>query len=314
AAVAAGLCPFSLGTDTAGSIRIPAAWNGVAGLKPTYGRVSIHNVVAQSFTADHAGPLARSVADLALVLQAIAGFDPRDPEASREPVPDYAAALEGGVGGLRIGVPRELLALGMEPAVEGALDAARRVLQELGCEVDGISVPLLAEATPINKTVIMAETTARHDEWAGTWFAGRERVYGADVAEWLEIGRTIPAPDFVRASRRRRRLADDLRAALTRVDLLLVPTAPCVAPPFGASTVRLGGRDVGLLDVAIHFLCAFSLAGLPALSVPAGFDPASGLPVGIQLVGRAFDEANVLRAGHAFERATGHHRRHPDLG
>lgn len=311
AALAAGLCPVALGTDTAGSIRLPAALTGVAGLKPTYGRVSCAGVVAQSFSADHAGPMARSVADLALVLAVIAGADPSDPLTSNEPVPDYPGALAGGACGLRLGVPRELLELGMEPGVASAFAEARRAFEALGCRVRDVSVPLLGEAVELNRTVVMAETTARHDEWAEQWFAGREPVYGADVRQLLDAGREITAPAFVRANRRRTVLREAIAGVLaSEVDLLLTPAVPFAAPRAGVSAVDLGGRSVDMLTAAIHFLCPFSLTGFPALALPAGFD-GHGLPVSIQLVGRSFDEVTVLRAGHAFEQATRWHRHHP---
>ncbi len=309
-AVAAGLCPVSLGSDTAGSIRIPAALCGVVGLKPTHGRVSCHGVFGQSFTADHVGPIARSVEDATAVLQAIAGYDPRDPFSSREPVPDYTVGLGAGIRGLRIGVPAELFDLPLDPGVEEAFRAARLALADLGAEVLDISVPVLAGAQAVSADIVMPETTTRHEEW----LAARPRDYGADVRALLESAVGAPASRFIRATVERRRLRFDLEAALReRADLLLTPGEPVGAPEIGAEVVRVGGREVGLVEAMVHFVSPFSIAGLPALVVPAGFDR-HGLPVGIQLVGRPFDEATVLRAGHAFESATGWTRRRPPVG
>ncbi len=312
-AVAAGLSPFSVGTDTAGSIRLPAALTGVAGFKPSHGRVSCAGVVAQSFSADHAGPLARSVADLALVLTVIAGPDDRDPRTRNEDVPDYCRALEARASNLRIGIPRELFELGTEPDVAAAFAEAQRVFRGLGCSVREVSIPILAEASDLNRAVVMAETTARHDEWAEGWFAGRELVYGADVRRLLEEGREIPAPLFIRANHRREALKTEIDAALqSEVDLLLTPTVPFTAPTPDTSAVELSHGPVELLTASIHFLSAFSLTGFPALALPAGF-AGNGLPVSIQLVSRTSGEPTALCAGHAFQQATDWHRRHPPL-
>ena len=310
AAVAAGLCAFSLGSDTAGSIRLPAALTGICGLKPTYGRTSCAGVVAQSFTADHVGPMARSVADLALVLQWIAGFDKDDPESSREPIRDYTESLEQSIRGLRVGIPVEIGEIDMQPAVADAFLEARRVFVDLECDVIDVSIPLLRDAGAINTAVIMAETTARHAMWAETWFKGRDIRYGQDVQDLLDQGRDIGVKEFILAERRRRELRAEIDAALGIADLLLTPTIPFTAPEIGKDSVSLGGDDTNLIEGAIRFLSAFSLTGFPALSVPAGFDD-QGLPLGMQIVGRAFDEATVLRAGHGFEIATGWTRRHP---
>lgn len=313
AAVAAGLCPFSVGTDTAGSIRLPAALTGIAGFKPAHGRVSCAGVVAQSFSADHAGPLARSVADLALVLTVIAGADGRDPTTRNEPAPDYCGALGAGPRHLRIGIPRELFCLGTEPGVAAAFADAQRVFRDLGCDIQEVSIPMLAEASDLNLAVIMAETTARHDEWGEGWFAGRELVYGADVRRLLEAGREIAAARFIRANHRREMLKNQIDATLhSEVELLLTPTVPFSAPRPDASAVELANGPADLLAASIHFLAPFSLTGFPALALPAGF-AGNGLPVSIQLVARTSGETTALRAGHAFQQATSWHRRHPPL-
>lgn len=306
-ALAAGLCAFSLGSDTAGSIRCPASLCGVVGLKPTYGRVSCHGVFAQSWTADHVGPMARSVEDVAAVLQAIAGLDPRDPTTSREPVADYTAGLEAGVRGLRIGVPREIFDLPLDAGVASAFEAARRAFIDLGATVYDLSIPSLAGAQEVNGAIIRPEATSRHE----TWLRERPEEYGNDVRELLEAGNGTPASDYIRATVERQRIRFGVEGTLAeRVDLLLTPCEPVGAPRIGEKTMLVDGKEVPLISGLVHFLSPFSLIGLPALSVPAGFD-GCGLPTGIQLVGRAFDETTVLRAGHAFEQAAGWSRRHP---
>jgi aspartyl-tRNA(Asn)/glutamyl-tRNA(Gln) amidotransferase subunit A len=308
AAVAAGLSTVSLGTDTGGSVRCPALFNGIVGLKPTYGRVSCHGVVSQSWTVDHVGPLTRSVADAAAVLQVVAGFDSRDHFSSRAPVPDFSHGLGKSVRGLKVGIPCELMEHPLEPAVEAAFSAARATFTELGAIVKDISVPRLATAADVSLDIVMPETTARHAEWLNT----RPQDYGADVLELLEQGRVL-APNYIRANRLRQQLRFDLELTLhDEVDLLLTPGAPSVAPRIGQPTIQLGGEDVDFLTALIRFLSPFSLTGLPALTVPAGFDDQS-LPVGIQLIGSSFDEVTVLQAGDAFEQATKWSQCHPTL-
>ncbi|MGI9149816.1 MAG: amidase, partial [Chloroflexota bacterium] len=286
----------------------PALFNGIVGLKPTYGRVSCHGVVSQSWTVDHVGPLTRSVADAAAVLQVVAGFDSRDHTSSRAPVPDFSSGLGQSIGGLKIGIPCELMEFALEPAVEAAFNAARRTFTELGATVTEISLPRLATAGDVSLDIVMPETTARHAKWLST----RPQDYGADVRELLERGRVL-TPNYIPAHRLRQQLRFELEMSLhDDVDLLLTPGAPSVVPRIGQPTIQLGGQDVDFLDALIHFLSPFSLTGLPALTLPAGFDD-QNLPVGIQLIGPAFGEPLVLQAGDAFEHATTWSRCHPAL-
>lgn len=312
AAVAAGLAGFTIGSDTAGSVRLPAAFCGIAGLKPTFGLVSAAGVVAQSYTSDHVGPLARTVEDLAAIMALTAGPDPADPTCLADAPPGFAtgpASLEG----VRIGIPVELMALPLEPAVAQGFAAAQDTLSALGAEVREVSVPLLARATAINNAIVPPETSAQHLHWGETWFRGRTIRYGEDVAGLLAMGRDVPATAFILASRERRLLGAELAALFEgKVDLLLTPTQAVTATRPDQATVELEGEAHGLLDVLIHFLCGFSLTGVPALAVPAGFS-AEGLPVSIQLIGPQLADSRVLQAGMAFERATGLARHHPPL-
>jgi aspartyl-tRNA(Asn)/glutamyl-tRNA(Gln) amidotransferase subunit A len=303
AALAAGLAAFSIGTDTAGSIRIPSAFCGIAGIKPTFGLVSAAGVVAQSYTSDHIGPMARSIEDLAVVLNAIAGPDPADPWTLPDAPPDYSALLEAGVKGLRIGVPSELMELPLQAGVAAAFETAREVFRELGAEVRDVSVPMLARASIINNAIVPPETAAQHLKWAESWFTGRTIRYGQDVAKLLAMGRNVPATDFIRASQERQTLGVELaRLFATEVDLLLTPTAAVAATRPGQTQIELGGHEFDALNVMTHFLCGFSITGVPALAVPAGFD-AENMPVSIQIVGQRLDEGRVLAAGRAFERS-----------
>lgn len=303
AALAAGLAAFSIGSDTAGSIRIPAAFCGIAGLKPTYGRVSAAGVVAQSFTSDHIGPMARSVEDLALVMDAIAGADPADPTCLDDAPPSCLITPDAGVAGRRIGIPRELMEMPLQDSVKRAFDAACATFRRLGAAVEEVSVPLLARARQINNAIVPPETAAQHRHWGETWFSGRDIRYGADVERLLDMGRGVSAVDTILASRTRAQLRADIAALFARdCDFLLTPTAAIAAPTPDQPTVTLGGREINPIDVMIHFLCGFSLTGAPALALPSGHD-ADGLPVSIQLVGPHGADADVLAAGHAFERA-----------
>ncbi len=314
AAVAAGLCFAALGSDTGGSIRIPSALCGIVGFKPTYGRASLHGIVPLAWSLDHVGPMARSARDCALVLQAMAGPDARDPSTAQEPVPDFAAALDAGARGLRVGVPRNFTfekldeetgpllqqtfaAVGaaqpdeeVTSLVEGALDA----LREAGAEVRDVDLPVLDQYAACNSLILVSEAAAYHFRD----YRDRPQDYGDDVRQLLALAGNILASQYVYAARRRdeaRRGADSL---LEGLDVLAMPTCPLAAVPIAGlpqndPTLHLG-----------RYTGAFDLTGQPALSVPCGLT-AKGLPVGLQILGRRFDEATVLRAAHAYEGARG---------
>ena len=313
AALAAGLAAFSVGSDTAGSIRLPAAFCGIAGLKPTWGLVSTAGVVAQSFTADHVGPMARSVEDLPLLMAVLA--DPFAEVADGELVDPRlfcgvgAASLEG----LKVGIPRELMAIPLDEAVAAGFERQIALLEAGGAVVREVSVPLLGRATAINNAIVPPETMAHHLFWQKTWFEGREIRYGDDVAKLLAGGAAVAGTTTILAQRDRDRLRQEIASVLeTDVDVLITPTQAVPATAPGQETALVGGETLDLLSTMIHFLCGFSLSGMPALALPAGFS-ADGLPVSVQLVGPSFQDARLLSIGMALERAAEAPARLPPL-
>jgi aspartyl-tRNA(Asn)/glutamyl-tRNA(Gln) amidotransferase subunit A len=299
AAVAAGLVFMAMGTDTGGSIRIPASFCGTAGLKPTTGRVSRYGVMPLDFTLDHIGPLTRSVRDAALTLQAIAGHDPRDESSSREPVPDYTPPEDPSLSGLRVGVPENFYFDAVEPSVEAAVRAAIGTAGRLGAELRGVRVPDIAACNAIARVILLAEASAVMEKYLGD----RSR-FGADVLTLLDQGRLIPATDYINAQRLRRLARAEFARLWREVDCLMTPTTPTAAPEIGQTEIVLGGKPEDVRIASTRFVRAINALGFPALSVPCGFS-ASGLPVGLQIVGPPFREDRLLRAGAALEQALG---------
>jgi aspartyl-tRNA(Asn)/glutamyl-tRNA(Gln) amidotransferase subunit A len=303
-AVAAGLALAALGTDTGGSVRIPAHCCGVVGLKPTYGRVSRAGVFPLAWSLDHVGPLGASVGDVAALLGAVAGFDPEDPTTADLPVPDFAARLGerdlARLTGVRIGVPEAWLDGRVQPGVRAAFTAALQVLAALGTELRAVELPAPDDLAPLNRAIAFAEGTAYH--WADV--QERPELYGADVLARKRAGAEVSAVAYLQAQRLRAEFCRRVAALWATVDALATPTLPCVAPPPGTA---LGyGADM------IRFTAFVNLLGLPAVSVPCGFAgpdggaaAGPGLPVGLQLVGRAFREADLLRLAAAYEAARG---------
>jgi len=295
AAVAAGLTRLALGSDTGGSIRGPAVYCGVVGLKPTYGRVSRRGVYPLSYTLDHAGPLARSVEDAALSMQAIAGHDPLDPASAEVPVPDFAAGLKQGVGGMSFAYPRKFFtqADGVSPEVIAALDAAAQVFAKLGAKVEEITLPECDLFNACCRVILSAEAYSVH---AGN-LKKRPHDYGRYAYQRMIPGATLTAADIVQAFRVRRVLTDLInKEVLGRHDAIV--TANALAP---ASRLDSFPEDVSF-KMPLQ-TSPFNVTGNPALAVPIGFSSA-GLPLGMQIVGRAFDEPTVLRIGAAYEAAT----------
>ena len=300
AALAAGLCVAAIGTDSGGSIRIPSAACGVVGLKPTLGRVSRRGVFPLAWSLDHVGPMTRTVADAALVLEAIAATDPSDPWCASAPALESLEKIESSVRGLRFGVPGTPFEDDLEPAVAAAVEDAIGVLAGLGARRVTIDARPLRDAYTAFHAVLATEASAIHERW----MRERRNEYGPLTRQALARGFFVSGVEYVNARREQSRVRGALDAMLETVDVLVTPTLPRTAPAVGAPMSREPAEAWNRLVVP------FSLAGLPALTVPCGFDP-GGLPIGLQIAGRAFDEASVLRVGAAYERATEWHRRHP---
>ena len=308
AAVAASLCLGALGTDTGGSIRIPSALCGIAGLKPTYGRVSRDGITPLCWSLDHAGPMAKTVEDVALLLQAMAGYDARDPGSAQQPVPDYAAALNGDVRGLRVGVPRQYFYDALDPEVEGAVRQAIEVIKGLGASVHEVSWPSLRFATLAALVIVLAEASAFHESWIRT----RAQDYAPDVALLLKWGLLLPASAYLKAQRLRALMCHEVTALWREVDVLVTPATMVAAPRPGALQVHVGGRQMSTREALLRLMRPYNLTGLPAMSIPCGFTSA-GLPIGLQIAGKPFDEATVLRVAHVYEQQNDWHRRQPPL-
>ncbi|MCI0809985.1 MAG: amidase [Chloroflexi bacterium] len=306
AATAAFLCAAALGEDTGGSVRFPASWCGLAGLRPTWGRVSRYGVMPGMRSMDTIGPLGRTVEDCAITLAAIAGHDPKDRLSSHEPVPDYRAALTGGIKGLRVGIVQELLYTGLvEEEVRQAVLAAAAKMSEMGARVEELSIPLAANAGTISGAIrVEAPVTYRE------LLRDRPKDIAHDNRIAYLVGSIMPASVYYKGLRLRSLLRDQVLAALGGVDLLLSPTSGVAAQLLEPDPV-IDGKGKGN-RIPWLLTTTFSLANVPALSVPCGFT-ATGLPIGLQIAGRPFDESTVLRAGHVYEQETGWYSRRPDV-
>ncbi len=308
AAVAASLCTAALGSDTGGSIRIPAFFCGIVGLKPTYGLVSKVGALPLAWSMDTMGPMTKTVEDAALLLNAIAGYDPSDPSSVSVEVPDYRAAIGKDVKGLRVGVPREHFFANVDGEVAAAVRAAISTLESLGVEIEEVSLPHIGYAASIFPTIIQSEAAAYHEPW----LLSRPQDYGADVRGRLDTGRLVLATEYINAQRARALFSQDFVRALARVDALATPTVPLVAPFIGVDNVEIEGQVYETRAAVTRFTSPINLTGLPAISVPCGFS-ALGLPIGVQLVGAAFAEATLLTLAHAYEANTEWHRRQPPI-
>ena len=326
AAVAADACLGALGSDTGGSVRQPAALCGVAGLKPTYGRVSRYGLVAYASSLDQVGPLAKDVRDCALLLQAIAGHDPLDATSADLPVPDYVAALGGSLAGMRLGLPREYFSAGLQPEVERAVREAASVLEHLGAELVDVSLPHTEYALPVYYLIAPAEASANLARYDGVRYGysapdaadlwdgyrlTRGRGFGDEVKRRIMLGTYALSAGYydayyLKAQKVRTLIRQDFDQALAACDALIAPTTPTTA-------FRLGERvgDPLQMYLADVYTLSLNLAGLCGISIPCGQH--AGLPIGLQVLGRAFDESTVLRVAHAYEQATEWHLKRPPL-
>jgi aspartyl-tRNA(Asn)/glutamyl-tRNA(Gln) amidotransferase subunit A len=319
--VAVGYFLGALGSDTGGSIRIPAACCGVTGLKPTYGLVSRYGVITLSWSYDHAGPIARTVEDCALLLDTLAGYDPRDPDSLDAPPMSYVAGLaasrapEAAVRGARIGVPRQYFFDGADPEVAEIVRAAIEVYRALGAEVREVDMPAELDASLFDRAyraVQRPEATLYHQEMG--WYPARADRYSPAVREALAAGEAVSPTDHIWGQHFRRALTAQMRALLADLDALAMPTLPIVAPRVDAleSRIRMGDQDNTPGYALLRNNFPFDLTGQPALALPCGFTGA-GLPVSLQLAAGHFNEPALLRLGHAYQRVTDWHLRIPPL-
>jgi amidase len=303
-ATAAGLCYASLGTDTLGSIRFPSAMNGITGLKPTSGRVSRAGVFALAESLDHVGPMARSAVDAAAVLGAIAGADPDDPSALDAPVPDYLAAINDGVDGLRIGIDRGLIASGADADIVRVIEDACAVFTRLGAHVRDVVCPSLDQVVRDAVKVCAVEAAVAHE----TTFPQRSEEYGPVLTRLLASGRKLDGLTLTKVVRRRAEFTRQLATLFGEIDLLLMPAMNTASPTIAWLAQRID--DAQERHARILFTAPFDMSGSPSLTLPAGAT-SDGMPIGFQIIGRHLDEALILRAGHAFQQATQWHLRRP---
>jgi len=326
AAVAADQCVAALGTDTGGSIRQPAAFCGVVGLKPTYGRVSRYGIIAFASSMDQVGPITKDVRDCALMLEAIAGHDPADSTSTDRSVPRYSDALTGDVKGLRLGVPKEYFISGIAPEVEHAVRDAIRLLETNGAVVEEISLPHTEYAVAVYYIVATAEASsnlARYDgmrfghragakDLLETYMLSREEGFGPEVKRRIMLGTYALSAGYydayyLKAQGVRALIKQNFDAAFQRCDAIITPTAPSTAFKIGEKI-----EDPLQMYLSDIYTISVNLAGLPALSLPCGFD-GDGMPIGLQIIGKHFDEATILRLAYAYEQATEWHRRKPRI-
>jgi aspartyl-tRNA(Asn)/glutamyl-tRNA(Gln) amidotransferase subunit A len=326
ATVAAGQVYFALGSDTGGSIRQPAAYCGVVGLKPTYGLVSRFGLVAFASSLDQIGPITKNVEDSAYVLQAIAGYDQMDSTSAKVAIPDYTSALTGDVKGLRIGVPKEYLGAGIDPQVKEAVLAALKVYEGLGATWEEVSLPHTEYAIAAYYLLASSEASSNLARFDGVRYGvradnpdnlidlyrkSRSQGFGPEVKRRIMLGTYALSSGYydayyLKAQKVRTLIKQDFDNVFEKFDVIIGPTAPTTA-------FKIGEQVGDPLTMYLNDICTIpvSLAGVPAISVPCGM--ASGLPIGLQIIGKAFDETTVLRAAHAFEQHTEHHKQRPQL-
>jgi aspartyl-tRNA(Asn)/glutamyl-tRNA(Gln) amidotransferase subunit A len=306
-AVAARLTFAALGSDTGGSIRMPAHFCGVTGLKTTYGRISRAGAMPLSLSLDTVGPLARTAEDCALLLGLMAGVDPNDPTAAAEPVPDYVAATRESITGLTIGVPSAFYVDDLDPEVERILDETIAVLKREGANIVQVELPDQRQLAAAAQLVVAVEASAFHKRW----LIERPQDYGPQVLMRLQNGLAIPGVSYLEAMRWRGPALAAYLAAVAGTDAVIVPGAPVPAPTLAESDVGNGPDADAVIQRLTRFTRPVNYLGVPSLAIPSGFTK-NGLPVGMQLIGRSFDEAMLLRIGAAFQRATDFHERVPE--
>jgi aspartyl-tRNA(Asn)/glutamyl-tRNA(Gln) amidotransferase subunit A len=301
AALAAGFTWMALGSDTGASIRQPAACCGVVGIKPTFGRVSKHGCLPLSWSMDHAGPMTRSVRDAALSMNLLAGYDPRDPSSVDRPVPDFAAALDQGIKGKRIAVVRKFFMEDGDPDVMAGVEATLPVFESLGAIIEEIELPHIEDAFKAGTLTILSEGATYHADH----LTSRPEAFSPQCRSDFSLGRLYKATDYIQAQRLRRHLMEEVAKIMAPVDALVMPTSPITATP-------AEGNPPDHPVYRVRNTIPFNFLSLPAISIPCGFSN-DGLPIGLQIVGKAFDEAGILQIAHAYEEATDWDARRPPL-
>jgi len=306
AAVGAGLALGALGSDTGGSIRLPAACFGIVGLKPTYGRVSRGGVIPLSWSLDHVGPLARNVADTAVILQAIAGYDPQEINSQMIPVPDYSAALRLKTSSLRLGVQREFFFADLDPEIAAATNRAISVLEKLTAGVSEVQLTASVQAS-VRIAVRATEAYAYHAQYV----AKTPELYQPETLGRIRTGEAITAPAYIQGLHDLAKARRDIEKVFERVDLLITPTHPILQPAISDLTGNID-KDIEIGTLSNRNNSPFDVYGSPAISIPCGFTT-SGLPIGLHIVGKHGGEATVLQLAYAFEQATDWHKRRPPV-
>ncbi|MEP6536475.1 MAG: amidase [Bryobacteraceae bacterium] len=297
AAVAAGIVPMAIGTDTGGSIRIPAAFCGTVGLKPTFGRVSKFGCMPLGLSLDHMGPLTATIRDTAVTMDALAGHDPRDPNTSTRPVESYLPPDKPSLKGVRIGWPVNFYCEALDAEVRSSVENVRKTAESLGATVIAVRVPDIVALNTISRVILMSEASAVLERY----LTDRSK-FGADVLALLDQGRLLPATDYVNAQRARRVMQQEFGRLFDTVDCILTPASPIPAPRIGQTNVIVDGKEEDVRLASTRFVRGINALGLPALALPCGLS-ADGLPIGVQIVGRGFAEKFLLEVGAAFEAA-----------
>ena len=307
-AVASGQCMAALGSDTGGSIRIPAGLCGIVGMKPTFGSISRYGVHPLSWSLDTVGPMTRSAHDAAIVMNALVGHDSRDPSSAGVSEQDFTLGIADGIAGLKIGIPEDFFYDVIDSEVSAAICQAAGVLAELGAVVESCSIPALNHCLGISSAILVTEA-------AETLFPHIRDCpddIGSDVRARLYLGAMTPAVDYIKAQRARAAYNDQIAEAMQTYDLLMAPSAAIGAPRIDQEFVEVGGRQENALSLMSRLTRAFNLTGQPTVSVPCGFT-SDGMPIGMQLAGRMWEDAVVLRAAHTYESATEWHTRRPPV-
>ena len=297
-----------MGSDTGGSVRIPSAFCGIVGLKPTYGLVSRHGLTPLSWCLDHPGPMVRTVEDAALSMNVISGFDPKDIASARVTIPDYSQSLNKPIRGMKVGIVKEFFDALIDPEVELVVRNAISHLESLGAELHEVSMPMFEQSQAISGTILMCEAAAYHRELLKLH---AEELY-PPVRLRLESGLLITAADYLKAQQARSMFNTSVDDLYRSVDVLVGPSQPITAPTLLEQSVEINGTRIGTTAAVTQYSRPYNITGTPAITIPCGFSE-SGMPIGLQIAGKAFDAATVLQTAHAYESTTEWHLQHPPI-